>query len=181
VRELQRYALLARVSHSSVRSRAANPIDLALQIAELRCRSDSEVLALALEAKASTVRRRYRALLLSRAFQVRGVRVSEITPELPLKLSLPIADDKTRGVRRPSITHEAEPKYPDLARHLALECSGIILATVIDIDGIPGEFHLFKWCGYGFDEMAATAVRHWRFRPAADEDGRPVVFRTEER
>lgn len=174
---LSMFALLSRVSHSQVPLNVHNPIDLALQIAELHGQPDSAVLARALEAKAGTVGRKDRELLLARAFQVRGVRVSEISPEVPLKLSLPIATDKTKGVKRPRVIGHVEPEYPDLARRLGLECPGVMLDTLIDFDGVPGQFHLLKSCGYGFDEMAATALRKWRFKPAVDEDGRAVAFK----
>jgi predicted nucleic acid-binding protein len=95
--------LQARVSDPHVRPNIANPIDLALPIAELHDQSDSAVLALALEAKASTLERRDRALMLARTFQIRGIRVAEVTAEVPLKLSLPIATKKTKGVKLPRI------------------------------------------------------------------------------
>jgi TonB family protein len=174
---LEMFALLARVSHSGPGFSASDAVDLARQICELHTDSNSPILALALELEATTADRKNRELLLSQAFQIRGTLVSQISPEVPLDLRLPITTSKTKGVKYPRVSKKIEPEYPDLARHLGLECSGVVLDAVIDITGVPGQFHLLRGCGYGFDEKAAAAIRQWRFKPAVDPSGQPVAFR----
>jgi TonB family protein len=166
--EMQAMLLRASKSHSprDWKQEVRSSVDLALQICELRAEPNSPELALALELQSNTVDRKTANLLWARAFQIRGNRVAAVQPETELKLKLPIVTGKSPGVTGPKIARKVEPDYPDLARHAALECSGAIIGTLIDTEGVPGQFHLLEGCGYGFDEKAVEAVRQWRFHPA---------------
>jgi TonB family protein len=76
------------------------------------------------------------------------------------------------GVGPLKLVAKREPQYTRAAR--VLKVSGtVVLAVVVDVDGLAHDFKLIKGLGYGLDEAAATAVSQWRFE-AGQRNGVPV-------
>jgi TonB family protein len=77
------------------------------------------------------------------------------------------------GVAPPIIAHKVDPDYSEVARKLG--AYGIVmLAIVIEPDGVAQNIKVVKSLGYGLDEKAMEAVRKWRFQPAK-KDGVAVA------
>lgn len=80
------------------------------------------------------------------------------------------------GVSPPRAINTVDPEYSDQARRQHIE--GIVLvSTLVDEQGAPTDIRVERGVGYGLDENAVRAVSQYRFRPAADRDGRPVAVR----
>jgi TonB family protein len=52
----------------------------------------------------------------------------------------------------------------------------VLVYLEIDTSGNPVNVRILRGCGYGLDEEAVEAVRHYRFKPAK-KDGVPVQVR----
>jgi TonB family protein len=148
-------------------------VEDALRICEKHPDLDSAILALALEIKADLLGRTGAgAPIWLRAQRIRAARIAAVRPERSQTLLALSSNSKGHAIP-PTIDVKLEPAYPDAARHAGLECSGIMIAIIIDTTGLPGEFRLLHGCGYGFDEEAVEAVKRWRFHPST-LDGSPV-------
>lgn len=73
----------------------------------------------------------------------------------------------------PVLVSLIKPKYPARARDLGVE-GRVVLEVVIDRAGRIEQPVRVVRSTPGLDEVALESVRHWRFRPAADRDGRPL-------
>jgi protein TonB len=51
----------------------------------------------------------------------------------------------------------------------------ILLAVVVTAAGRATNIRVVRGLGFGLDENAVEAVRHWRFRPALGPDHRPAA------
>jgi protein TonB len=66
--------------------------------------------------------------------------------------------------------------YPPDAKALGIE--GKVKASItISEKGLVVAVRIIERAGHGFDEVAAQALRRFRFSPALTSDGRPVPFR----
>jgi len=69
---------------------------------------------------------------------------------------------------RPTIMSSSKPAYPRVARESGWEGT-VIVRTLIDTDGIPGQVSIRKSCGHPtLDQAAQDAVKSWIFQPAKD-------------
>ena len=73
---------------------------------------------------------------------------------------------------RPETIFRVTPRYTEAARHARRQGVVIVQAT-IDRTGHVTDVRLMKGLGLGLDESAISAVKQWRFKPAA-LSGRPV-------
>lgn len=79
------------------------------------------------------------------------------------------------GVSAPVLLHSPAPELSDEARRM--KKGGTVLVYLeIDTSGNPVNVRVLRGCGYGLDEEAVKAVRHYRFKPAK-KDGVPVQVR----
>ena len=78
-----------------------------------------------------------------------------------------------RAARPPQILRQVAPEYPLGARSGGLE-GEVVIEAIVDRRGEVEEPLDVLRSVPGLDEAALAAVRRWRFRPAQDEDGRPV-------
>lgn len=76
------------------------------------------------------------------------------------------------GVSAPGITFRVEPGYSEEARAAKLQ-GAVVLALIVDRNGLPRSIRVVKSLGMGLDEKAIEAVRKWRFKPGT-KDGVPV-------
>jgi protein TonB len=80
------------------------------------------------------------------------------------------------NVTNPVLIEETriKPVYPELARQARLE-GNVILQAVILKDGSVSEIQVLRVDrpNLGFEDAAAEAVQHWRYKPAT-QNGRPV-------
>lgn len=78
------------------------------------------------------------------------------------------------GVTNPTLIHQTQPEYPELARTARME-GRVILQAICNKDGTVSEPTVVNCSrpGVGFEEAAAAAVRQWRYEPALQGD-RPV-------
>ena len=73
----------------------------------------------------------------------------------------------------PKPIHQPDAKYSSKARDRKLE-GVVILYLVVGTDGRPHNIRVARSLGYGLDEEAVKALNKWTFRPALDDQGRPV-------
>jgi TonB family protein len=76
------------------------------------------------------------------------------------------------GVTMPILVLKTEPEYSDEARRVK-RSGTVTLKIVVDAKGLPSSILVMQPLGFGLDESAVDAVRHWRFKPGL-KDGRPV-------
>jgi protein TonB len=81
------------------------------------------------------------------------------------------------GVTPATIVDSSTPAlYSDEARRLGIE--GIVRLEVhIDVDGNVAGARIVEGLGFGLDQNALLAVRHWQFTPGT-RDGRPTEMTT---
>ena len=77
------------------------------------------------------------------------------------------------GIDPPSLLHEVTPDYTEQARRAGLE-GEVLLEIVVGSDGGVSDVRVLRRLGAGLDELAANAVRQWRFSPAR-RFGTPVA------
>lgn len=70
------------------------------------------------------------------------------------------------GIEPPRLLREVRPDYTDEARRRGLE-GEVLMEIVVRRDGSVGDVRIVRGLGHGLDERAVTAVRQWRFEPAA--------------
>jgi TonB family protein len=76
------------------------------------------------------------------------------------------------GVTPPSPIHIVEPQYSEQARDAKFSGS-VLVALIIDANGLPQNVHVVRGIGMGLDEKAIEAVKRYTFHPAR-LNGRPV-------
>ena len=99
--------------------------------------------------------------------------------EVPLQ-TLPPRDGVfkpgTGGVGYPSCVHCPSPSYTGEARRAKLNGMVVLQATITP-QGEVSDIAVVKGPGFGLERNAVEAVRNWRFKPATDQDGKPVAVR----
>ena len=99
--------------------------------------------------------------------------------EVPLQ-TLPPRDGAfkpgTGGVGYPSCVHCPAPSYTSEARRAKLN-GFVVLQATITPQGEVSDIAVVKGPGFGLERNAVEAVRNWRFKPATDQDGKPVAAR----
>ena len=99
--------------------------------------------------------------------------------EVPLQ-TLPPRDGVfkpgTGGVGYPSCVHCPSPSYTGEARRAKLNGMVVLQATITP-QGEVSDMAVVKGPGFGLERNAVEAVRNWRFKPATDQDGKPVAVR----
>jgi protein TonB len=76
------------------------------------------------------------------------------------------------GVSGPVPIYEPEPEYSDEARR-AKYTGIVVVALVVDAQGLPQRVRVVRALGMGLDEKAVEAVRQYKFKPAMYQ-GKPV-------
>jgi len=76
------------------------------------------------------------------------------------------------GVTAPVPIYKIEPEYSEEARKAKFQGT-VLLAIVVDTDGLAKNIRVIRPLGMGLDEKAIEAVQKWRFRPGY-KDGKPV-------
>lgn len=77
-----------------------------------------------------------------------------------------------KGITRPKVISAPSPEYSSEARKHKI--GGVVtLRVVVTSEGKVTDIRVLAGRGYGLDEKAVDAARHWRFEPATI-DGRPV-------
>ena len=74
----------------------------------------------------------------------------------------------------PKPTHNPDPPYSKEARDKHYEGT-VVLWIVIGTDGRVHDIKVARPIGLGLDEKAVETVKKWRFKPARDENDRPVA------
>jgi len=99
--------------------------------------------------------------------------------EVPLQ-TLPPRDGVfkpgTGGVGYPSCVHCPSPSYTGEARRAKLNGMVVLQATITP-QGEVSDIAVVKGPGFGLERNAVEDVRNWRFKPATDQDGKPVAVR----
>ncbi len=80
--------------------------------------------------------------------------------------------NKPDGTTPPKALYDPDPRYPKLAQKENKQAVSV-LWVVIDRNGSPTAVTVVRPAGNGFDDMAAEAVKGWKFQPATKE-GFPV-------
>ncbi len=65
-----------------------------------------------------------------------------------------------------------DPKFSKQARKAKFS-GQVIVALIVDKEGMPQNVHVLRGVGMGLDEEALKAVKQYRFKPAL-QNGRPV-------
>jgi TonB family protein len=78
-----------------------------------------------------------------------------------------------QGAGVPVCVYCPTPQYSDRARKNGIQAT-IVLTVVVSADGRAVRVRVTKDPGYGLAEHAIEAVGMWKFRPAANKDGKPI-------
>ncbi len=73
----------------------------------------------------------------------------------------------------PVVLAKYEPEYSEEARKAKFQGS-VLLAIVVDEQGLPRDIRVVRPLGLGLDEKAVEAVARWKFRPGT-KDGKAVA------
>jgi len=76
------------------------------------------------------------------------------------------------GVSAPVPVYRPEPEYSEEARKAKWQGS-VLLAIVVDENGVPQDVRVIRSLGLGLDQKAIEAVQKWRFKPGV-KDGKAV-------
>ena len=77
------------------------------------------------------------------------------------------------GVTPPILVYKIDPDYADEARRSKVS-GKVMLRIVVDAKGVTSNIVVVQPLGFGLDERAVEAVKHWRFRPGL-KNGNPVA------
>ncbi|MEO8505532.1 MAG: energy transducer TonB [Acidobacteriota bacterium] len=78
------------------------------------------------------------------------------------------------GITPPEVITRVAPIYTEGARRTHVQ-GVVILQATIDAQGNVGEVKIEKALPFGLDDNAVAAVKLWKFRPAHDQNGRPIA------
>lgn len=73
----------------------------------------------------------------------------------------------------PRLIESVEPEYTEEARTAGVH-GMVVLELIIERDGRVSGGKVLKPLPYGLSQKAIDAVRHWRYKPAENELGKPV-------
>ena len=79
------------------------------------------------------------------------------------------------GVSQPSVIFKQDPEYSEEARKAKLSGT-VLLAVVVDKEGLARDVRVVRPLGLGLDEKAVEAVQQWKFNPGM-KAGEPVNVR----
>jgi protein TonB len=79
---------------------------------------------------------------------------------------------ETQGGVAPVAVFQARPVYPFEMARAGIQ-GEVVVAFIVDKEGIPRELHAQKSSNPAFEGAAIAAVAKWRFRPGTF-DGKPV-------
>lgn len=77
------------------------------------------------------------------------------------------------NVKPPRAVYTPDPRYPEYARKKKLQGT-VILRVVVTEEGRAESILVWRSLGNGFDELAAQAIRSWKFEPST-LDGKSVA------
>lgn len=78
-----------------------------------------------------------------------------------------------KAVKFPRTIHAPDPEYSDSARKKKVQGT-VVMSVLVGPDGLIHLVRIERGRGYGLDENAAEAAKHFRFEPAM-VDGQPVA------
>jgi TonB family protein len=78
------------------------------------------------------------------------------------------------GVTAPSVLYRVDPEYSEEARQ-AQHQGTVVLQALVRRDGNVDVVNVVRSLGFGLDQNAIEALKHWRFRPAT-RNGQPIDF-----
>jgi len=79
------------------------------------------------------------------------------------------------GVSAPSCTDCPTPLYTDQARKEKIQ-GKVVVTVIINSVGQPEKIWLTKGLPRGLSEQAMKTAKSWRFKPARNSNGKPVVI-----
>lgn len=77
------------------------------------------------------------------------------------------------GVKAPSLISKVEATYSDEAREKHVE-GACLTRLIVDSDGKPQRVKIVRCVDASLEQPTLDAVRQYKFKPAADKDGKPV-------
>jgi len=83
------------------------------------------------------------------------------------------------GATGPVAVSHPSPVYPEAARRKRLQ-GAVVLRVDVGVDGSVRQIGVVRGLPDGLTEAAVEAVRHWKFRPAMDPGGHPMVAQVTE-
>jgi TonB family protein len=108
----------------------------------------------------------------TRATEIRKAIVRGTSRELNATQAPPSPFKVGNGVEPPKLIFKLEPSYSEVARAAKYQGT-VVLAVVVDRDGVASQINLMRGIGLELDEQAVEAVRQWKFKPGT-KDGQPV-------
>jgi periplasmic protein TonB len=93
----------------------------------------------------------------------------------PVQRSPPSLAQEGASVEPAVVVEKVDPPYPETAIRAQVEGS-VVLDVGIDEGGRVTDVQVTRGLPFGLSEVAAEAVRHWRYRPARGPDG-PIPSR----
>jgi protein TonB len=86
----------------------------------------------------------------------------------------PVRFTQGGAISEPQVKEKVPPSYPEQARKERIQGT-VVLDAVVEADGTIGTIEVVRSDHELLSEAAVEAVRHWRYEPARDEDGRAVA------
>lgn len=81
----------------------------------------------------------------------------------------------SKDVTAPYLLVRVEPRYPDEALRVRVNAT-VRVSGEVSTAGVAENIKVVQPAGFGLDEAAVAACRHWRFAPAT-KNGRPIRMR----
>jgi len=86
--------------------------------------------------------------------------------------SQPLVFSVGKGMTRPEIVHQVQPRYTELGRKSGTQ-GAVIVEAINDEQGRVTNVRVLRGLPMGLDQAAVDAIQQWRFRPATLQ-GQPV-------
>lgn len=86
--------------------------------------------------------------------------------------SQPLVFSVGKGMTRPEIVHQVQPRYTELGRKSGTQ-GAVIVEAIIDVEGRVTNVRVLRGLPMGLDQAAVDAIQQWRFKPAMLQ-GQPV-------
>ena len=96
-------------------------------------------------------------------------------PGVPCPTTLPGVNQVKDGITAPRAIYQPDPEYSEEGRKAKYQGTAI-LGLTIGGEGLPYDVCVLNSLGFGLDERAIEAVKHWKFEPGV-KDGHPVPLR----
>jgi len=89
----------------------------------------------------------------------------------------PARSEQEKDITRPEVSVKVDPVYPQEAKKEKVQ-GDVIIDAVVDADGKVTEAKVTNDPDPRLAKAALDAVKQWKFKPARNKSGKPVLVKT---